>query len=63
MVPLFLKESYPNSNADMSFSLIHLPWEEKTHFPLPLSLHIYSSQAKIGETENKPQASVASSCC
>lgn len=29
--------------------------EKKYHFPLPLSLHIYSSQPQIGETENKPQ--------
>lgn len=35
MVPLFIKESDPNSvsSADISFAFIYLPWKENTILP------------------------------
>lgn len=49
MVPLFIKETNPNSasSADISIASVYRPRKENTIFSLPLSLHIYSFQSEI----------------
>lgn len=51
MVPLFLKERYPNSISCRYFLCIDMSsLERKYNFSLPLPPHILSSQPKTGET-------------
>lgn len=64
-VPLFIKASDPDSlsRAHIFFASAYLLWKENNDFSLPLSLHMYSFQLKIRQTQEANQASSASSPC